>query len=225
MTNLNDTITNQMMEEYFSKFGEIEKSYAAYHPISNKHKGFGFVIFKKQEDVQKVLSKKYHNINGVEVMANKNKLKEECYQPQATNSSCNNSVPQFEANNEPQTQQYDYTNQYQYVPVSNYGPQYQQAYHGYEQGYYYEQEQPNQYYNSQTDQHYYGQQYPYDYDYEKNGYYQQYNNGQYYEEQYRGGYYYGQQEVNNCYYNNYYAENGTNDNYSHYYYGPDNRYF
>ena len=75
--NLTDSITSKKMSEYFSSFGEIEKAYVLNDPKTGKHRGFGFVTFTNIEDSNKVIAMKYHVINGTEVIAKKNKLKDE----------------------------------------------------------------------------------------------------------------------------------------------------
>ena len=75
--NVENSIKTEMLEQYFSKFGKIEKAYILYHPITNEHRGFGFLIFTDIEITKKVLEMKYHVINGVEVIVKKNKLRDE----------------------------------------------------------------------------------------------------------------------------------------------------
>lgn len=79
ITNLDESVTTFMIEEYFSTFGIIEQAYVAFHPKTNKPKGFGFVTFKEEEAVNKVLIKKFHHINGFPAKANRNKRKSECW--------------------------------------------------------------------------------------------------------------------------------------------------
>ena len=75
--NVDKSISTEKLEQYFSKFGKIEKAYILHHPITNEHRGFGFVIFTDLEITKKVLEIQYHVINGFEVIAKKNRLKDE----------------------------------------------------------------------------------------------------------------------------------------------------
>ena len=43
--NLSENITHIELHEYFSQFGKLDNTYAAFDTETGKHKGFGFVIF------------------------------------------------------------------------------------------------------------------------------------------------------------------------------------
>ena len=75
--NLSDDITHVELNEYFSQFGKLDNTYAAFDTETGKHKNFGFVIFENFEDVKKVLDIKKHVIKGTTVNAVENYLKEE----------------------------------------------------------------------------------------------------------------------------------------------------
>lgn len=73
----NEEIDHSKLEMYFRRFGAIERAYIAYCPETGKNKGFGFVIFQKLKDAEKVLEMEFHLIAGVEVSVHRNKLKNE----------------------------------------------------------------------------------------------------------------------------------------------------
>ena len=75
--NLTDDITHVELNEYFSQFGKLDNTYAAFDAETGKHKGFGFVIFENFEDVKKVLEINKHEIKGKVVYVVENYLKEE----------------------------------------------------------------------------------------------------------------------------------------------------
>uniref|UniRef100_A0A8C1TRK5 Heterogeneous nuclear ribonucleoprotein A/Ba n=2 Tax=Cyprinus carpio TaxID=7962 RepID=A0A8C1TRK5_CYPCA len=58
---LNPETTEERIREYFGAFGEIETIELPMDPKTNKRRGFVFITFKEEEDVKKVLEKKYHN--------------------------------------------------------------------------------------------------------------------------------------------------------------------
>ena len=50
------------LKAYFLKFGEVEKAYVVKNPKTSKTRGFGFVVFKKIEDFEKVMAQEVHTI-------------------------------------------------------------------------------------------------------------------------------------------------------------------
>lgn len=49
-------LEDQKLREYFSAFGEIDKAYVVKDFKTGKTRGFGFVVFKNDEDILKVLN-------------------------------------------------------------------------------------------------------------------------------------------------------------------------
>lgn len=60
-------LADEKLEEYFSQFGPIQKSYVVKDPYSGKTRGFGFVIFETNEGFEKVKNHPNHTIDGQEV--------------------------------------------------------------------------------------------------------------------------------------------------------------
>jgi RNA recognition motif-containing protein len=75
--NLSKGIGHSHLQEYFSKFGKLDRAYVAYDPVSGSHKHFGFVIFEDIEVAKKVLKSKNHFICGVKTHVTENLLKNE----------------------------------------------------------------------------------------------------------------------------------------------------
>ena len=60
---LNEKTTKQTLYEYFSKYGEITYC-TILENKSSKSRGFGFVIFKNDDEMQNALKQKFHEIDG-----------------------------------------------------------------------------------------------------------------------------------------------------------------
>uniref|UniRef100_A0A1A8ECB4 Heterogeneous nuclear ribonucleoprotein D n=1 Tax=Nothobranchius kadleci TaxID=1051664 RepID=A0A1A8ECB4_NOTKA len=56
--------TKKDLKDYFSKFGEVVDCTLKLDPMTGRSRGFGFVLFKEPESVEKVASQKEHKLNG-----------------------------------------------------------------------------------------------------------------------------------------------------------------
>nr|XP_033770400.1 heterogeneous nuclear ribonucleoprotein D0 isoform X2 [Geotrypetes seraphini] len=56
--------TKKDLKDYFSKFGEVVDCTLKLDPITGRSRGFGFVLFKEAEGVDKVMDQKEHKLNG-----------------------------------------------------------------------------------------------------------------------------------------------------------------
>ncbi|XP_058645833.1 heterogeneous nuclear ribonucleoprotein D0 isoform X1 [Onychostoma macrolepis] len=56
--------TKKDLKDYFSKFGEVVDCTLKLDPLTGRSRGFGFVLFKNAESVEKVISQKEHKLNG-----------------------------------------------------------------------------------------------------------------------------------------------------------------
>jgi RNA recognition motif-containing protein len=60
-------LKEEVISDYFSKFGVVDKVTLMREKYTNKPRGFGFVIFKDDEATETVLSKPQHFIDGKQV--------------------------------------------------------------------------------------------------------------------------------------------------------------
>uniref|UniRef100_A0A4W3HMR6 Heterogeneous nuclear ribonucleoprotein D n=2 Tax=Callorhinchus milii TaxID=7868 RepID=A0A4W3HMR6_CALMI len=56
--------TKKDLKDYFSKYGEVVDCTLKLDPITGRSRGFGFVLFKEAESVDKVMEMKEHKLNG-----------------------------------------------------------------------------------------------------------------------------------------------------------------
>lgn len=56
--------TAKDLREYFSKFGEVEHCNLKTDPVTKRSRGFGFVLFKEEQTVDKALVEKEHKLHG-----------------------------------------------------------------------------------------------------------------------------------------------------------------
>ncbi|CAM9155875.1 unnamed protein product [Lampetra planeri] len=56
--------TKKDLKDYFSKFGEVVDCTLKLDPLTGRSRGFGFVLFKEPESVDKVATQKEHKLNG-----------------------------------------------------------------------------------------------------------------------------------------------------------------
>ncbi|XP_011603037.2 heterogeneous nuclear ribonucleoprotein D0 isoform X1 [Takifugu rubripes] len=56
--------TKKDLKDYFCKYGEVVDCTLKLDPITGRSRGFGFVLFKEPESVEKVASQKEHKLNG-----------------------------------------------------------------------------------------------------------------------------------------------------------------
>ncbi|XP_046873770.1 heterogeneous nuclear ribonucleoprotein D0 isoform X2 [Hypomesus transpacificus] len=56
--------TKKDLKDYFSKFGEVVDCTLKLDPMTGRSRGFGFVLFKEAESVDKVTQQKEHKLNG-----------------------------------------------------------------------------------------------------------------------------------------------------------------
>ncbi|KAK2871507.1 hypothetical protein QQF64_002704 [Cirrhinus molitorella] len=56
--------TKKDLKDYFTKFGEVADCTLKLDPLTGRSRGFGFVLFKDAESVEKVISQKEHKLNG-----------------------------------------------------------------------------------------------------------------------------------------------------------------
>lgn len=64
-----------MLKDYFAKYGPIEFAYVVVNLKTKKSRRFGFVMFREETSVEKVLEEKCHIINGKQIVVEKAVLK------------------------------------------------------------------------------------------------------------------------------------------------------
>ena len=61
---LSATTSLEDVKAYFEQFSKVKKSMLAYDKVSNRHRGFGFVTFTKEDTVERVCEVHFHEINN-----------------------------------------------------------------------------------------------------------------------------------------------------------------
>uniref|UniRef100_A0A3B4AWT2 RRM domain-containing protein n=1 Tax=Periophthalmus magnuspinnatus TaxID=409849 RepID=A0A3B4AWT2_9GOBI len=56
--------TKKDLKDYFSKFGEVLDCTLKLDPVTGRSRGFGFVLFKDHQSVERVVSQNEHKLNG-----------------------------------------------------------------------------------------------------------------------------------------------------------------
>ncbi|XP_042562982.1 heterogeneous nuclear ribonucleoprotein D0 isoform X1 [Clupea harengus] len=56
--------TKKDLKDYFGKFGEVVDCTLKLDPMTGRSRGFGFVLFKEADGVDKVITQKEHKLNG-----------------------------------------------------------------------------------------------------------------------------------------------------------------
>lgn len=56
--------TKKDLKDYFSKYGEVADCTLKLDPMTGRSRGFGFILFKEAESVDKVTQQKDHKLNG-----------------------------------------------------------------------------------------------------------------------------------------------------------------
>ncbi|XP_051920971.1 heterogeneous nuclear ribonucleoprotein A0-like [Hippocampus zosterae] len=74
---LKDDIEEDHLNDYFSQYGQIEKSEVISEKDTGKKRGFGFVYFTDHDAADKAVVIKFHNINGHKVEVKKALTKQE----------------------------------------------------------------------------------------------------------------------------------------------------
>ncbi|XP_039630554.1 heterogeneous nuclear ribonucleoprotein A0-like [Polypterus senegalus] len=74
---LKDDVEDEHLNDYFSKFGSIEKVEVISDKNTGKKRGFGFVYFDDHDSADKSVVLKYHTINGHKVEVKKALSKQE----------------------------------------------------------------------------------------------------------------------------------------------------
>ena len=63
------SVTNEEMEDYFNKFGEVRKAFVIMDPVTKQSKLFGYVEFTQPDTKDKVLGqKKPHYLKGKKIV-------------------------------------------------------------------------------------------------------------------------------------------------------------
>ncbi|MEQ2248242.1 hypothetical protein ILYODFUR_017297 [Ilyodon furcidens] len=74
---LKDDIEEQHLTDYFSQYGQVEKSEVISEKETGKKRGFGFVYFTDHDSADKAVVVKFHTVNGHKVEVKKALTKQE----------------------------------------------------------------------------------------------------------------------------------------------------
>ncbi|VDL19132.1 unnamed protein product [Hymenolepis diminuta] len=66
--NLNPSVNKEMLREYFSKFGSVTKVDIIYEKGSTNPRGIAFVNMSKKQEVEEVLNRRPHLLNGKQII-------------------------------------------------------------------------------------------------------------------------------------------------------------
>ena len=144
--NLSKAIGHSQLQEYFSKFGKLDRAYVAYDPVTGSHKHFGFVIFKDVQVAKKVLNSKNHWICNVKTHVTENLLKNEYKDKKDMESSNSRVADQATTISRPHVLEPCFYHQ----TVAPQGPQYQLDQHEVARSQDYNPVAPNQHQNYDT---------------------------------------------------------------------------
>uniref|UniRef100_A0A7N0RJF6 RRM domain-containing protein n=1 Tax=Kalanchoe fedtschenkoi TaxID=63787 RepID=A0A7N0RJF6_KALFE len=61
---LASTVTESDFKKYFEQFGPINDVIVMYDPTTKRPRGFGFITFDKEDSVDRVLQRTFHELNG-----------------------------------------------------------------------------------------------------------------------------------------------------------------
>ncbi|GMS88679.1 hypothetical protein PENTCL1PPCAC_10854, partial [Pristionchus entomophagus] len=61
---ISPTTTEEMMREFYGKFGTVTDCIAMRDPVTNKARGFGFVTYAAKSMVDECMSNRPHEIDG-----------------------------------------------------------------------------------------------------------------------------------------------------------------
>ena len=118
--NLTTLINDSHLEEYFKRFGELEKAYSVFKKDDRK-KGIGFVLFKNSKDADIALSQKSHFIQGQRIYVKNTLLKAESNSPSYNRNSVTEEVLKCKDQNESiQTENFSLNN-CKGIDYSNFG--------------------------------------------------------------------------------------------------------
>lgn len=67
VSGISKKVSDELLRDYFSQFGEVKIAYIVRHHKDNKPKGFGFVSFATKEAKEAVLNKDIHMLLGKQV--------------------------------------------------------------------------------------------------------------------------------------------------------------
>lgn len=68
MGNLNPSVNKEMLREYFSKFGSVTKTDLIYEKGSANPRGIAFVNMSIKQEVEAVLNRRPHLLNGKQII-------------------------------------------------------------------------------------------------------------------------------------------------------------